>query len=216
VKSIFDYSAAIFDLDGTLADSMHIWEDICPEFLRNRGIEPPEGLKRTLGAMRMSESAPYIIREFKLDMSVQQVIGEWQQMALHQYESTVLLKDGALELLKKLSAKGIKLAVATSCFPAACEAVLRGHGVRDMFSVIAYSDDMKLGKAFPDIWIHCAEKLGAAPPDCVVVEDFPAALSGVRAAGMDFVAVYENSFHEDWQDFSAKADIAVKSLRELL
>jgi len=221
MKPIYDYAAAIFDLDGTLADSMHVWEGmICGAFLRRRGIEPPEGLERTLGTMRLHESAPYIIDRFGLDMSPQQVLDEWLQTALHQYENTVPLKDGAAELLEKLHGRGIKLAVATSCFPAACEAVLRRHSVRELFSVIVYSDDMKRGKAFPDLWLDCAEKLGVLPQDCIVFEDLPAAVSGVRAAGMGLVAVHENSFggsfQGNWQDFSAKADIAVKSLRELL
>jgi HAD superfamily hydrolase (TIGR01509 family) len=153
-------------------------------------------------------------------MSTHQVIDEWLQLALHQYERTIELKDGAVELLEKLSGMGVKLAVATACFPAACEALLRRHGVRERFSVIVYSDDIKRGKAFPDLWLDCAEKLQVPPCECIVFEDFPTAASGVRAAGMGLVAVYENSFGSsfqgDWQAFSAKADIAVKSLRELL
>ena len=220
MKSIYDYEAAIFDLDGTLADSMHIWEELFREFLRDNNIAPPEGFERIIGPMRLSESASYIISEFGIDKTPQQVIDEWLGMALHRYKHTVMLKDGAAELLRELSGRGIKLAVATSCFPAACEAVLCRHGLRELFCVICYSDDVKRGKAFPDLWLDCAEKLDVPPQKCVVFEDFPTALSGVRAAGMGFVAVHESSFagsfQGDWQDFSAKADIAVKSLRELL
>ena len=220
MKKIYDYEAAIFDLDGTLVDSMHIWEELFREFLRANNIVPPEGFERIIGSMRLSESASYIISEFGIDKTPQQVIDDWLNMALHQYKHTVPLKEGARELLHELSGRGIKLAVATSCFPAACEAVLCRHGLREFFSVICYSDDVKRGKAYPDIWLDCAKKLNATPKNCIVFEDFPTALAGVRAAGMDFAAVYEGSFagsfQGDWQDFSDKADIAVKSLRELL
>jgi len=220
MRSVYGYKAAIFDLDGTLVDSMHVWEGLFRDFLSRYEIVPPKGLERIIGPMRLYESAPYMIDRFGLAKTPEEVINEWLHMALHQYENTVQLKDGAAELLRELSKKGLKLAVATSCFPDACEAVLRKHELREYFSVIAYSDDVKRGKAYPDIWLNCADKLAVLPSDCIVFEDFPTAINGVRAAGMSFVAVHESSFagsfQGDWLDFSAKADIAVKSLRELI
>jgi HAD superfamily hydrolase (TIGR01509 family) len=220
MKSIYDYKAAIFDLDGTLVESMHVWENIDREFLSVRNIAYPEDLSRIIGSMRLHEAAPYIIERFNLNITSQEVIDEWLLTALTHYETSIILKDGAIELLQKLQERNIKLSIATSCFPAACEAVLQRHKIRNMFEFIVYSDDVARGKGYPDIWLESARLLDTQPKDCIVFEDFPTALDGVRAAGMGFVAIREKSFggsfQGDWLDFASKSDFAVESLRELL
>jgi beta-phosphoglucomutase-like phosphatase (HAD superfamily) len=110
----------------------------------------------------------------------------------------------------------MKLGIATSCFPAACESVLSRHGIRDYFSAVVYTDSVSRNKSFPDIFLACAEKLGVAPKDCVVFEDLYTTLSGIRAAGMGAIAVYDDSGAADWEKFKREADYAVMSLRELM
>jgi beta-phosphoglucomutase-like phosphatase (HAD superfamily) len=100
---------------------------------------------------------------------------------------------------------GLKLAVVTSCFPAACEAVLKRHGLRTFFSAVLYTDEVSKDKSFPDIWLAAAERLGQEPARCVVFEDAYYALRGVRAAGMALAAVYDNT-NKDWELMKAEAD----------
>ena len=206
------YKAAIFDLDGTLVDSMGLWDRVCRDWLDYRGIRAGDALEREIAAMTLTQSAEYVIRRYGVPLSPAEIQGEWEDMVLRRYRYEVPLKEGAAELVKALAARGMKLGIATSCFPAACEAVLARHGIRDYFSAILYTDESMRDKTFPDVYRACAERLGVDPKDCVVFEDFPAAVSGVRAAGMGLVAVYDDSFASQWETFKGQADAAAASL----
>ncbi|GHV89218.1 haloacid dehalogenase [Spirochaetia bacterium] len=207
------YSAAIFDLDGTLADSLHVWDHICRDWLSGKGITGADTLEQDIAPMTLTQSAVYVISRYGLALSPAQVISEWEALVLHHYNHTVSLKDGAEELLESLASRGMKLAIATSCFPTACEALLSRYGIRNYFSAILYSDQVGKDKTFPDIYLACAEGLGVEPEACIVFEDFYGALSGVRAAGMGMAAVYDARSAQYWEAFQREADFALVSLR---
>ena len=208
------YKAAIFDLDGTLVDSMRVWDTICRDWLTGKGKTPEDTLEEKLTAMTLEDSAEYVTGFYNIDLPPSQIINEWEAMVLHQYTHTIPLKEGAEELIERLASGGMKLGMATSCFPAACESVLSRHGIRKYFSAIVYSGSVKRNKTFPDIYLACAEKLGVEPEHCVVFEDLYISLAGIRAAGMGAIAVYDNSGDEHWEAFRREADRAVVSLRE--
>ena len=207
------YKAAIFDLDGTLVDSMRVWDYICRDWLCAKGKIPEEALEQNIKTMTLQEAAEYAAGFYKIALSPSAIISEWEDMVLHQYKSVIPLKDGAAELLKLLAAGGMKLGIATSCFPAACESILSRYGIRDYFSAVVYSDSVSRNKTFPDIYIACAEQLKTAPEDCVVFEDLYDSLAGIRAAGMGAAAVYDDSGSAFWERFRREADYAVISLR---
>jgi HAD superfamily hydrolase (TIGR01509 family) len=209
------YGAAIFDLDGTLADSMHAWDHICRDWLAAKKITAQNCLEKDIERMTLTQSAEYVIRTYGMAIEPPRIIAEWEAMVIRQYKETIPLKDGAAEFVRALAAAGMKLAIATSCFPAACEAVLCRHGIRDCFSVIVYADEVNRDKTFPDLYLAAAQRLGIAPEACIVFEDFPPALSGIRAAGMGLAAVYDESSADQWPAFGEAADFAVHSFREL-
>jgi HAD superfamily hydrolase (TIGR01509 family) len=210
------YRAAIFDLDGTLADSMHAWDHICRYWLTAKGIAAEDSLEQDIAKMSVTQSAEYVIRAYGIALAPSQIQAEWTAMVLRQYAETIPLKEGAADLVRALGAAGMKLAIATSCFPAACEAILGRCRLRDCFSVVMYTDEAGRDKTFPDLYLACARRLETAPESCVVFEDFPPALSGVRAAGMGMAAVYDAHTAGQWDDFKSSADYAVHSFRELL
>jgi HAD superfamily hydrolase (TIGR01509 family) len=215
MMQFFDrYRGAIFDLDGTLADSMGLWEGLSREWLRMKGREAPEGLSRVLNSMTIRESTDYMIRHFTPDETPEGIAAQWEAMVIDRYRESIPLKDGAEALLRRLSERGLKLALASSCIPAAAEAFLAARNIRRYFSAILFTDQVKRNKSFPDIWLAAAEKLGLPPGDCVVFEDLYAALPGVRAAGMGFAAVYDDSC-ENWPALSAGADLALDSFAPL-
>jgi len=209
------YSAAIFDLDGTLADSMHAWDHICRDWLAAKNITAQDHLEKDIEQMTLTQAAEYVIRSYSIALEPPRIIAEWEAMVLQQYKETIPLKDGAAELVMSMKAAGIKLAMATSCFPAACEAILRRHNIRDCFSAIVYTDEVKRNKTFPDLYLAAAQRLNAAPETCIVFEDFPPALSGVRAAGMSITAVYDECSVHQWSAFAVAADFAIHSFREV-
>jgi beta-phosphoglucomutase-like phosphatase (HAD superfamily) len=96
------------------------------------------------------------------------------------------------------------------------EALLARHGIRDCFSAIVYTDEVTGDKSSPGVFLACAGRLGIAPGDCVVFEDYRGAVSGVRAAGMGLAAVYDGASARYWEAFKGAADFAAASLRDVL
>ena len=215
-RCLDQYQAAIFDLDGTLTDSMRVWDGVFRDWLAGKGIRAGDALEREIAAMTLSQAAEYAVRRYAVPLSPAAIQGEWEAAVLRRYRQEVPLKEGAAELVTALAARGVKLGIATSCFPAPCEEVLVRHGIRGYFSAILYTDGSMRDKTFPDVYLACAQRLGAAPQDCVVFEDFPAAVSGVRAAGMGLAAVYDDSSAPQWKTFKGQADAAAVSLGEFL
>jgi beta-phosphoglucomutase-like phosphatase (HAD superfamily) len=212
-KTMWDYEGAIFDLDGTLVDSMHVWDHLCRDWLLAKGKNPEAALEKDLEIMTVTQSAEYIRRRYGFDLSPQEIVGQWEERALGSYQTTVALKKETADLVRALYDKGRSLAVVTSCFPAACEAVLRRHNLRRFFSTVLYTDEAPgetpgvspKDKSYPDIWRAAAKRLGLEPVHCVVFEDTYYALKGVRAAGMAFAAVYDETC-ANWELMKAEAD----------
>jgi len=214
--SILDrYSAVIFDLDGTLADSMQVWDTICRDWAAGRGYVPPEDLDRTIALMTLDQSAEYVVRLFGLSETPGQVQQEWSRMVTRRYKESVRPKEGARELLEALQKKGVPMALATSGFPEACMGFLESNSMDRFFSAVVYTQDTGKDKTHPDVYLACARALDVPPEQCVVLEDLPESLPGVRRAGMGFVAVYDSSC-KDWDALAAQADQAVRSFKELL
>lgn len=204
-KSIRDYEGAIFDLDGTLIDSMHVWDHLCRDWLLDQGKKPEAVLEKDMALMTLTQGAEYVIRCYGFDCSPGEIIGQWEEMTLEYYRTTVALKKETADLVRELYDAGRALAVVTSCFPAACEVVLQRHGLRHFFSTLLYTDEAARDKSFPDIWRAAAKRLGLEPAGCIVFEDAYHALKGVREAGMAFAAVYDDTCAE-WELMKAEAD----------
>ncbi|MDR0723285.1 MAG: HAD family phosphatase [Treponema sp.] len=204
-KSIREYRGAIFDLDGTLLDSMHVWDHLCRDWLMREEKTPQAGLEKELAPMTLSQSVQYVIRCYGFELSPEEIICQWEGMVLGYYKTTIPLKKETAALVRELYDAGLRLAVLTSCFPGACEAALQRHGLRPFFSAVLYTDEASRDKRFPDIWKAAARRLGLEPADCVVFEDACHSLKGARAAGMAFAAVYDDTCRE-WELMKAEAD----------
>ncbi len=207
--------AAIFDLDGTLADSMRVWDSICRDWLISQGKLPLAGLEDEIAPLTLTQAARYVRECYGIEKTEAAMLGEWRDIVARLYAGHVTLKEGAAALLRQLTSAGVRLGMATSSFPAACEGFLARHGLLALFSAIVYTDDFPKGKGHPAIWLECARRLGVDASDCVAFEDLRAAGAGIRAAGMGFVAVYDAS-NRAWEATAAEADVAVRSLAELL
>ncbi|MDR2397565.1 MAG: HAD family phosphatase [Spirochaetaceae bacterium] len=208
-KILQTYRGALFDLDGTLLDSMPIWDRLCRDYLLQEGKHPEERLEADLAAMTLSQAAQYVHRHYGLPHSPEAIIDQWEEMVLEAYKTTLPLKPAIPALVRELYDAGLALGVVTSCFPTACEGALKRHGLWPLFSTILYTDTVSQDKSLPNIWKVAANQLGLAPEDCIVFEDAYHALQGVREAGMSFVAVYDDSCR-DWESMYAQADFSIR------
>ena len=199
-------AAYIFDLDGTILDSMGVWHDIDIEFLRKRGFDVPDDYVSTIAAMTLSEAAHYTIERFRLKENATEIVTEWLKMAAYAYSRTVKLKPYAKEYLLALHKSGVKLAVATSAKPELYEPALFNHGIYNLFHVICNADEVGSGKSKPDIFIHAARKLNISTSECIVFDDLLVAVKNAKSVGMKVYGVLDKASEDDWEQIKAIAD----------
>jgi len=186
-----NYKAVIFDLDGTLVDSMWIWEQIDIDFLKERGHELPDDLQKDIEGCSFSETAHYFKERFNLEEDIESIKSIWIAMTEPYYKGDIKLKKGVLELLNDFKSRHIKMAIATSNSRILAESVLKENNIYDYFEVIVTSCDVKKGKPQPDVFLEAAKQIDVAPEDCLVFEDTHAGVLGGKAAGMHVIAIYD-------------------------
>ena len=182
---------AIFDLDGTLLDSMDVWSQVDIEFLGKREIEVPDDYSKIIAPMTFREVAEYTIERFDLDETPEDIMEEWNLMAEQKYANDVMLKPGALEVLEFLKNNNVKLGIATTNISRVFKACLERLNIYDMFEVITETDNVGVAKDKPDIYLITAEKLGVTPGECAVFEDIVMALNSAKAGGFMTFGVWD-------------------------
>lgn len=206
--------AAIFDLDGTLADSMWIWKEIDIRFLRSRGLAMPEDLQRQIEGLSMRETAVYFRRRFHLPDTEEALMREWNEMAFTTYSSEISLKPGAKDLLEALKKRGIAAGIATSNSPELTGAFLKAAGIRELLDCVVTANEVKRGKPAPDVYLLAKEKLGVRAADCLVFEDILAGIEAGKAAGMKVCAVYDDYSRDVDERKRQMADYYIRNFLE--
>lgn len=188
---LMDVDAVIFDLDGTLIDSMGVWESIDEEYLGRFGIPMPEDLQEAISGISVTQTAIYFKETFGISDSIQEIISDWNDMAMEHYTNRAPLKGGALLFLKYLKHRQIPCAIATSNSRDLTRAVLESHGITRYFQAVVTGEDIHKGKPEPDVYLEAAARLGARPSRCLVFEDIPYGIMAAARAGMGCAAVFD-------------------------
>jgi HAD superfamily hydrolase (TIGR01509 family) len=207
---------AIFDLDGTILDSTWVWSQIDVDFLGKHGFDVPDDYSKAIISMSFEDVAKYTIERFSIDATVQEVMEEWNWMALEAYTHKVKLKPGTKELLLWLEQQGIPAGIATSNRASLYEPCLKSLGVYSFFHSFTETADVNRGKEFPDVYILAAEKLGCRPEECVVFEDIMPALLGAKAGGFRTIGVVEEKWKYDREEFAGCCDRLIHEISEAI
>ncbi|MDD2955797.1 MAG: HAD family phosphatase [Oscillospiraceae bacterium] len=210
------FKGAIFDLDGTLLDSMGVWRKIDVDFLAQRGLAVPDDYIRAITAMHYQLAAEYTIQRFGLRESPEAVVEEWNRMAQEAYARDVLLKPGARRYLEKLRREGVRIAAATASAEGLYLPALRHNGVEGFFDAFTTVTEVPRGKGFPDIYLLAAQKLGLEPGECAVYEDILAGIRGAKDGGFYAVGIYDRHSDYEWEEIRRLADLSVTGWEELL
>ena len=208
-------NACIFDLDGTVVDSMWVWKSIDQDYLAAHGHEVPLDMSKDIEGSSMREVAKYFKNRFHINDDIDKIISDWNEMALYKYSHDVKLKPHIDEFLKFLKDNGIKIGLSTSNSMVLAEAVLKARGVLGYFDAMsAGCSDIK-GKPAPDIYLRTAESLSVNPKECLVFEDLLKGLNAGINAGMKTCAVKDEYSMYQWEDKIKLADYYIEDYYEV-
>lgn len=215
-KEILDgIDAVLFDLDGTIVDSMWIWKQIDIDYFSRFDLGFPDQYQREIEGLSFYETAQYTHDHYMPWISVEQLMDDWNKMAYDHYVNDVTPKENIRQFLEHLKRKGCKLGVATSNSKVLCNATLEKNGLRDYFDIILTGDECGAGKPAPDVYLNCAKALDVKPERCLVFEDLCNGIIAGKNAGMTVVTIYDEYSAYQWEDKCSKADHNITSYREI-
>lgn len=206
-----DKKYAIFDMDGTLVDSMSYWNNLAGEFLESKGVvHIPREVIEKIKVMTMTESAALFIEEFNLTGTPETVAAEMNAMMDEHYRRDIPLKSGVKEYLDSLHEKGVEMCVASATAEHLMEACLKRVGVMKYFKFLLSCETVGVGKHRADVYFEAAKRLQAKPCDTAVYEDAIYAASTAKKAGFYVIGVYDDSAKLRWKDIEDLADEVIK------
>ncbi len=207
---------AIFDLDGTLLDSMRAWSGLGAAYLLSRGLRPREDIDETFKPLSLRQAAEHYIREYGLTDTAEEIEAGIKRMVERFYFETVRPMPGAERLLGELERRGVRMCVATATDRRLAEAALRRCGLLDRFKAVLTCGETGAGKDRPDIYIAALGCLGTDMESTVVLEDAPYAIKTAKEAGFKVVGVLDGAGYWRAEEVAAAADACVSNLCELL
>lgn len=205
-----DIQALIFDFDGTMIDSLHLWRELDRDYLYKHGLEVPVDLQKKIEGMGFLDCARYFQERFKIADSVESIMGEWRLMIEEKYMRTAIKPD----VIDFINRTELPMAIATSSDRDLVIKVLKKNGLHERISFIATSDEVGFSKPHPAVFLKAAQALDVLPSHCVVFEDTYAGVLGTKHAGMIAIAVYDKHNH-DWESTRAIAHGAIHSFDEM-
>ena len=202
-----DKPFAIFDMDGTLVDSMVYWKRLAAEFLESKGVQNISlAVLEQIKPMTMTESAALFIREYGLPGTAESVAAEMNAMMDEHYRRDIPLKSGVSAYLEALRNRGVVMCVASATAEPLIDACLTRLGVAHYFSFLLSCEAVGAGKNRPDVYWEAAKRLGAQPAEIAVYEDALYAANTAKQAGFYTVAVRDDSNQTHWETLTALAD----------
>ena len=210
------FSGAIFDIDGTILDTMGVWREITLNFLLKKGITPTQEEMDNYRDLSMAETMQYTKVQFNLPESVEELQDGFEKLSREKYINEVPAKPYIKEYMEKLKSEGVKIGVATSGYPELWQHALKRLGMLDLIDGYALTSETGVNKSHPDVYLLAAERIGVAPSECMVFEDIVSGIVGAKKGGMMATAIYDESNKDRTEEFKKLADRYIVSWKELL
>lgn len=206
----------IFDLDGTMVDSMWMWRNIDNQFMTDHHLDMTDELERAIEGMSFRETAEYFVQTYPLKETVEELMDIWVQMAIDKYQNEVTLKPGLMCFLQEMKKRGIKMGIATSNARILLDAVAEKNGFYDYMDGVLTANEVQRGKPAPDVFLAVADKIGIEPEQCLVFEDIVQGIRAGLAAGMKVCAVYDEYSRGQENEKRALAHYYINSYDQVL
>lgn len=199
---------AIFDLDGTLLDSMQIWDTIAEDYLSSLGCEIKRDINEQVKNMSLHQAACFMKEECRLDLSVREIREGVNALVEKSYRDTVQLKPGVYDFIRSLYEQKIKMCIATATDRYQVEMALKRCGILSFFSEIFTCTEVGCGKDLPIIFREALQRLDTPKSKTVVFEDAFFALKTAKKDGFVTAAVYD-VYEPRQEEMQSLADISI-------
>ena len=209
----------IFDIDGTLLDSMPLWNNLGERYLQKLGFteEETEGLSQRISTMPFAEGIHYIKKEYALDIAEERIREQLQEMISGAYRDEIALKAGAKEYLQFLKERGIPCILATAGDASLATAALKRLKVWEEFRGLLLCEEFNTSKREAKIYQLAMERLSLSRPEEVLVcEDVLHAVKSAKQAGFQVCGILDEANREDWAMIQEVADLTIKDFQELV
>ena len=214
---ITKFDAAIFDMDGTILDSLGVWEKIDYDFLeKKRGIKVPADYVHAISAMSFSEIASYTKKRFDIKDTPEQLMQEWTDMAIYEYAHNIKLKPYAKEYILYLKKQNKKIVLCTSSPIYFYEPALKNNGIYDLFDAFTNTCEAGEGKNSPKVYLLAAQKANVSKERCIVFEDIAPAAQCAKSAGMTVCGVYDERSRAHKEKLQKICDYYIDGFDELI
>lgn len=204
----------IFDVDGTLLDSMGIWETIGEDYLRSLGIKPYDHVNQIVHDMSLTQSATYFQQVYHVSKSIEEIIQGINDIIKDFYFYQAQLKPGALDILKLLKQRHIRMCIATATDEKLVHQALVRCGIRDYFIDILTCEKVGYGKDSPEIYQEALKILDIKQSEAWVIEDAYYAMKTLKQAGFIGVGIYDQ-YEKNQQGLIELSDIYIQNYHEL-
>ncbi len=205
--------AVVFDMDGVIVDSEHVWDDVRETLARERGGRWHEGAQRDMMGMSSTEWSVYMSDVIGLEMTPTEINEAVVDEMKQRYRADLPLIDGAARAVRKLAGRW-PLAVASSSNRPLIDLVLDLSGLTESFRVTVSSEEVARGKPAPDVYLEAAGRLDVDPARCAAIEDSHKGILSARAAGMRVVALPNPRYPPDKEALAA-ADVVLPGIEAL-
>ena len=208
-----EIEAVVFDMDGVLVDSEHLWDEIREQLAHERGGRWHDRAQADMMGMSSPEWSAYMHDVIGLAESPDEINAEVVRRLLTRYRESLPLLPGAVDAVERLSARW-PLGLASSSNRGVIDAVLSTAGIADRFRATVSSEEVERGKPAADVYVEAARRLDVEPGRCAAVEDSKNGIRSAKAAGLRVVAI-PNTRYPPGEDALADADLVLRSLAEL-
>lgn len=207
---------AIFDLDGTLLDSMSIWRNMAVDYLRSQNIEPREDLFDAVRTMSLADTAVYFRDEYGIMKTDGQMMAEINANVEYFYNNVAQKKEFVIEFLSILKERNVKMCVATATDRHLVEPAMKRNGLDKYIDKIFTCTEAGVGKDAPDIFLMALEYLGTAKEETYVFEDSLFAIKSAKKVGFPIVGVYDRFSDYQIEEVKKMSDIFINGFDELI
>lgn len=216
MKKIENIKLFLFDLDGTILDSLKIWNDIDLLFFKNHNLIMGEDYHIAIAPLTLEETATYTKNTYKLDIDEEQIMKEWSDLAIKEYAENVNLKKGVKEFLDYLKNKNVHLAIATSCNEEMFKPCLERYGIVSYFEHFYTSQNLKINKSNANFFKEILNEYKIEPDQILFFEDSLASMKCAKSLGFNVVAVMDKKWKKQKEEIIASSDDQIEDFSQFI